>query len=269
MKKLVLILVGVALAAGVLATAGFVYAATEDPPEIETTEDADVFYPRSSMGRRGGRMFDLAGRGDGIMEDFMFPAIAEAFGLEKDQVEAFEKVRDTMQDIKDGLSVDEIQGKMTEAFKSAAGKALDNGAITQDQYDQMLQHMEQRGERDFDPVGGRAMRGGFGFDEFPLRKGGIFQEYMDSALAQALNLSIEELQSMKDDGLNMNDYAVEHGMTIDELQNMMKEIHANALNAAFDDGAITEDQYQMMLERLENSDGRLPFGPGTQGSRGW
>ncbi len=269
MKKLFLIFVGVALAAAVLATAGFVYAATEDPPETETTEDADIFTPRGFMGRRDSRMFGLAGGGDGIMGDYMFPSIAEAFGLNEDQVEAFEKVRDTMQGIRDGFSFDEIQAKMKGAFTSAAGKALDDGAITRDQYDQMLQNMEQRGERDFGPLDRRGMRPGFGFDEFPLRGGGIIQEYMDSAMAQALNLSIEELQSMKDDGLNMNDYAVEHGMTVEELQNMMKEIHTSALNAAFDDGAITEDQYQMMLERLENSDGRLPFGPGTQGSRGW
>lgn len=268
MKKLFLILVGMALAVGVLATVGFVYAATEDPPEAETTEDNDVYNPRVFMGRRGVHKFGFPVGGEGILHDYMFPAIAEAFGLSGDQVAAFEKVRETMQGIKDELSLDEIQVKMKNAFTTAAGDALDDEAITQEQYDQMLERMEQMDGREFGPMGGRGMRGGFGFDGFAERDGGMIQEYVDSALAAALNVSFEELQTMKENGLNLNDYAVENGLTVEELQNLMKEVHTNAIQAAFDDGAITADQFEMMMERLENSDGRLPFGPGFKGSRG-
>jgi len=268
MKKLFLILVGVALAAGILATAGLVYAATENPPDTETTEETDAYPPRYFMGRRGGGLFGFSGRGDGVLSDYMLPAIAEAFGLNADQTAAFEKVKETIQGIKDELFLDEIQAKMTEAFTSAASAALEDGTITQDQYDQMLERREQMDGREFGPRGGRGMRGGFGPGGFAGREGGVFQEYLDSALAAALDMSLDEFQTMKEDGFNLKDYAVENDMTVEALQNLMKEVHTNAIQAAFDAGAITEDQYNLMMEGLENSDGRLPFGPGFRGQRG-
>jgi hypothetical protein len=269
MKKIFLILVGIALTVGVLTTAGFVYAATDDPPETEPTEDNDTNFHRGFMGRRGG--FGFLGRGEGILHDYMFPAIAEIFGLSDDQVEAFENVRGTMQDIKDELSSDEIQVKMKEAFTSAASDALDDEAITQDQYDQMLERMEQAGNRGFGSKGRRRGPGGFGFDSALTRGSGMFQEYVEPALAAALDVSLDELQKMKEDGLNLHDYAVENGVTVEELENLMLEVHTTAIQAAFDDGAITEDQYDMMKEQLENSGGRIPFGPGFRGQRcpGW
>jgi hypothetical protein len=271
MKKFFLILVGMVLAVGVLATAGFVYAATDDPPETEPTEDNDTFFHRGFMGRRGGFKSGFLGRGEGILHDYMFPAIAEIFGLSEDQVEAFENVQETMKGIRDDLSPDEIQANMKEAFTSAANDALKDEAITQEQYDQMLERMEQMGNRGFGSMGRRGLPGGFRFDGARTRGSGMFQEYIEPALAAALNVSLDELQTMKEDGLNLNDYAVENGMTVEELQNLMVEVHTTAIQAAFDDGAITEDQYDMMKEHLENSDGRLPFGPGFKGQRhpGW
>jgi hypothetical protein len=73
---------------------------------------------------------------------------------------------------------------------------------------------------------------------------------------------------MKENGLNLRDYAEENDLTVEELHDLMKEVHTRAIQAAFEDEAITEDQYEMMMERLENSDGRLPFGPGFRGPRG-
>ncbi len=269
MKKLFFILIGVALATGILVTAGLVYAATDNPPETETSNNTEVLPPPRFMGRRGGGLFGFRGRDEGLLSDYMFPAIAETFGLTDDQIAAFDKVRETMQNIKDELSFDEIQAKMKEAFTSAASDALDDEVITQDQYDQMLERFEQMEGRGFGPMGGRGMRGGFGFEGFPTRGDGFLQEYLDNALADALNVSPNELQTMKEGGLNLRDYADENEMTVEELADLMKEVHTKAIQAAFDDGAITKDQYDMMMERLENSDGRLPFGPGFKGPRGF
>lgn len=268
MKKIFFILVGVALAVGILAAAGFVYAATDDPPETETTEDTEGFPHRGFMGRRGRGGFGFFGKGDGMLGDYMFPAIAKAFGLTEDQVSAFDTVRETMQNIKDELSVDEIHAMMGEAFASAAADALDDEVITEDQYELMLERFEQMEGRPFGPPGGPGMRGGFGFDEFPARGDGLIMEYIDAALADVLDVSPDELQSMKENGLNLRDYAEENDLTVEELHDLMKEVHTRAIQAAFEDDAITEDQYEMMMERLENSDGRLPFGPGFREPRG-
>jgi hypothetical protein len=268
MKKVFFILVGVALALGILATAGFVYAATDDPPETETPEKTEGFPHRDFMGRRGRGGFGFFGKGDGILGDYIFPAIAEAFGLTDGQVAAFDTVRETLQNIKDELSIDEIHTKTGEAFASAAADALEDEVITSDQYEQMLERFEQMEGHEFGPLGGPGMRGGFGVEGFPTRGDGWIMKYLDAALADVLNVSPDELQTMKENGLNLRDYAEDNELTAEELHDLMKEIHTRAIQAAFEDDAITEDQYEMMMERLENSDGRLPFGPGFRGPRG-
>jgi 2-oxoglutarate dehydrogenase complex dehydrogenase (E1) component-like enzyme len=87
-------------------------------------------------------------------------------------------------------------------------------------------------------------------------------EYMEAALAEALGLSVEEFQALKaDEGFNIADYAVEQDMTVAELQEWLQEVYTNAIQIALEDGAITQDQADSLLENLENFDGRLPFGP--------
>lgn len=255
MKKLLLILVGVALVVGVLATAGYVYAQNEDNPDAE-----DATWPGFKRGR-GGFWF---GFGDGgILGEYMFPAIAEAFGFSDDQVEAFEKVKETISGIKSELSIEEVQEKMDAAFESALGAAVNDGAITQEEADQMLERREFFGGRGF--MGRRGVGRGF-----PLlgREGGLLHDYVEAALAEALDVSVEELQSMKNDGLNLRDYAEEQGMTEEELRDMMVEIHTNAINAALADEVITKTQAEWLLDHVENVGIRLPFGPGVRGPRG-
>jgi hypothetical protein len=270
MKKLFLILVGVALAGSIFAAAGLVYAAAQDPPEANPTDEAGDEFSPGFFGRRG-RPGGSWGWGEGLLGDYMIPALAEAFDLSDDQISAFQKVRETIQAIRDQFTTDEIHTKMQESLTEAAGNALADEVITQDQYSAMLERMEKMGEGQFGSMGGRGMRGGFGVDEIPARDGGIIQEYLDSAMAEALDISLEDLQTMKEEGLNLNDYAVEKGLTVEELQNLIKSVHLNAIQAAFDDNAITEEQYQLLMERVESSEGRLPFGPGGKGPRrpGW
>jgi hypothetical protein len=281
MKKLLLILAGVILAVGVLGAAGYAFAQTGDTPEVETTNKGENGDFPGIAGKRGGRWFGFD-RGEGLLSDYMFPEMARIFGLSDDQVAAFEKVKETMQGIKDAYTFDEIREMMKEAFTSAIDAAVADDAITQEEADQMLERMEQLGERDSSPFGGRGMRGngkfpGFNLEnrgmrgEFPRsgfagRGEGILGEYMQAALADALDLSVEELQALKSEGgFNLADYAVDQGMTVEELQDMMQGVYTNAINAALEDEAITQDQADRMLELLENYGGRMPFHPGFHG----
>jgi hypothetical protein len=271
MKKLSLILIGVAMTVGVLATAGLVYAAVGNPTGTQTSDEMP-FGPRMMPGSDfpgmfGGRSVGFLGNDwEGPLSDYMLPAIAGAFGLNNDQVDAFQVVKDTITSIKGDLTRDEIQQKMKEAIASAIDQALAEGAITQDEADQMLAKNEQSGERP--PMvnfGGRGMRGDFPFGG---REAGIFQQYMEPALAEALGVSVEELQSMKKEGLNLKDYAEEQGLTDEELHNLMVEVYTNALNAAVKDGAITQEQADRLLEAIQNFEGRIPFDLGFRAPRG-
>jgi hypothetical protein len=270
MKKLTLILIGVALTVGVLATAGLVYAAVGKPTENQAPDEMP-FGPRTMPGSEFPGMMGWLGFGslgndwEGPLSDYMLPAIADSFGLSDDQVDAFQIVKDTMTSIKGDLTTDEIQQKMKEAITSAIDQALADDAITQDEADQMLAQIEQPGERPMVNFGGRGVRG---ISPFGGREAGIFQKYMEPALAEALGVSVEELQSMKKEGLNLKDYADEQGMTDEELNEMMVEVYTNAINAALKDGAITQEQADGLLKAIQNFDGRLPFDLGFRAPRG-
>ena len=87
-------------------------------------------------------------------------------------------------------------------------------------------------------------------------------QYLEAAFAEALGLTVEEFQALKaDEGFNIAEYAEEQNMTQEELKQWMIEIHTNAINAALEDDAITQDQADALLEQLENLPGRLPFMP--------
>jgi len=144
---------------------------------------------------------------------------------------------------------------MESAITNAVEAALEDGAITQEEAERMLERMEQRGERRFP-------------GPLPENRGELLHEYMEPALADALGISVEEFQSMKEDGLNLKDYADEQGWTDEQLKDIVSSAFTDAINAALEDDAITQEQADWLFENLEKSDGRLPFGNGSRGRRG-
>lgn len=270
MKKLILILVGVVLTIGVLGAAGYVYAQVEDNSDTSEAEETPEFpFGRVGMPRGRGMMpggpgldllgpVDLFGADDnGPLHEYLFPAMAKAFGLTEAQVEAFQVVRDTVQGIKDDLSADEVRDTLQQAYNNAIDAALEDVAITQEEADQLRARVDQMVDR--------RLPGGFPLD--PSR-GELLHEYMEPALADALGVSVEELQAMKEDGLNLKDYADEQGWSDEELKDFIAGVYKDAIDAALKDEAITQNQADKLLEQLENFDGRLPFGM-PRGPRGW
>lgn len=281
MKKLLLILVGVGLTVGVLGVAGYAYAQTDDPPHVDSTSEFDNDGFPGFDGKRGGRWFGFD-RGEGLLSGYIFPEMARIFGLSDDQVAAFENVKETMQGIKDTYTFEEIREMMKEAFSASIDAALADDAITQEEANQMLERMEQFGERDYSRFGGRDMRGdgeipGFDFGNrgmrgrtprfgFTGRGDGVLGEYMEAALADALGLSVEEFQALKaEEGFNLADYAVDEDMTVEEMQVMMQDVYTSAINAALADETITQEQADQMLKLLSNFSGRMLFHPGFPG----
>jgi len=260
MKKLLYILVGVGLTVGALATAGFVYAQSNGP-DVDTPREMP-FEPGSRGVRKSPDMFGGMGFGDGLLSEYLLPALADTFGFTENQVDAFQVVKDTIQDLRDNFTVEEIREKMQAAFSKAVEGAVADGVITQEQADQMLERLQQFGDRDINRFDGRGMDGGFPQDGVPFggRDGGILSEYMDEALAEVLGVSVGDLQEMKEDGFNLKDYADENGISTEELAEMMVEINTNAVNLALEDGAITQEQADMMLDAAGKFGARMPFG---------
>jgi hypothetical protein len=285
MKKLLLIGVGFVLAVALFGVAGFAFAQvqqsglmqTQDTPEPLPTVDPEFPDGLSgwSRGFHGGRLgdwmnpvpggmmdFDLVEGEGGPLHDYLWPALAEAFDLTDEQVEAFEIVRETTQGIREDLTPEEIGDAMQGAMSAAIENALADGAITEEQAESWLERVEQMDHfAPGMPFGGRGRMGNYrqGFPrgvEFG-RQMMVNHEYLDAAIAEALDISVEELEEIKtEQGLNLKAYADEQGLSEEDFAAFRLEIFRNAVNMALVDGAITQEQADWVLERLENNEGR-------------
>lgn len=141
-----------------------------------TQEQADLMLERAGTFGRHGRSFGGAkpfGRGSGnLLGDLdMNAVIADSLGITVDELEAFQADGLRLTDIADELGVEmsEVETAVQAAFEAAVGQAVEDGTLTQNQADQLL----ERGGRGFSRGGRGGFRGGphGGFDNNPLGNG--------------------------------------------------------------------------------------------------
>jgi hypothetical protein len=284
MKKLLLIGVGFVLAIAIFSIAGYAYAQRIYPEILHSQIDTEIDwadspeFPYDHNGERGvyreaivedifphyGGMldFDVDGEENGILRDYLWSALAEAFNMTDDQIEAFEIVRETILGIRQGFSQEEIQDIIKQAMVIAVENAQTDGAITAEQAERWLEHIDQM-ER-IAPGMPFYGRGRFGRYRQGFVKGVQFgrqvalnQEYLDAAIADVLEISVHDLQEIKiEQGFNLKAYADEQGLNDTELAALRVEIFSNAINLALQDGAISQQQADWLMERLENIESR-------------
>lgn len=93
----------------------------------------------------------------------------------------------------------------------------------------------QRGGR----MGGRMMNSGTG----------IMQEYMESALANGLGISVAELEERHTKGETFWEISQEKGFTQEEAAQLMLDARSAALNQMVEEGVITQEQADWMKQR--------------------
>ncbi len=151
MKKILLVGAIVLVALAALGVAGFAYAQSQTPPtpEFPFGPDAEGWHGgrRGMMGawRAGGAWEDGI---HGPMHEYMLNAIAEALGLEPQELQVYHDEGKTPWDVaqEQGLSEEEFRELMFEARKKALEQAAADGVITQEQADWMLERMNQMWE---------------------------------------------------------------------------------------------------------------------------
>jgi len=84
---------------------------------------------------------------------------------------------------------------------------------------------------------------------------GPMHEYMISALAQAFNLTPEELEARHTAGETMWDIAAAQGFTQEQFVETMLQARTTALSQAVDEGVITQEQADWMLARMNRMGG--------------
>ncbi len=94
-----------------------------------------------------------------------------------------------------------------------------------------------------------------------LRGQGIMHDYMISAFASAVGLTVDEVNTRLSNGETPQEIALAQGKTAADLPALWQQVRQDALKAAVAAGVITQAQADVMLEHMNNYSGE-GFGPG-------
>lgn len=278
------VLLGVA-GALVLLLGGVGIAYAQDP---EPATDGVPFFGGGYFAGRGafrGRPFEGSPLGEGRFgggpAHGLVDVTAEVTDLTHDEVVAALEDGQTLAEIArgEGMEPETVVSAAAEEARSRMEAAVDNGRLSQEQMEQSLERLteglSERLDQPFEPGG--PMGGLFG--QF---RGGFWTMY--DAVADALELEPDELFAELHDGKTVGDVAEEQGVELDDVRNAVEDARVEARTAAIEqaveDGRMTQEQADWMIEGLE--EGFMPggqgpglgrnFGPGSGGcgrGKGW
>ena len=136
-----------------------------------------------------------------------------------------------------GITTDELQAAREEANEAAIAQAVEEGLITQEQADEMLRR--------------RTLR----------------EDYLDRAalLAEALGMTVEELEDAYAEGQTLSDLLEAQGLDAATVRDRLEEAHEAALEQAVADGVLTQDEADEMQFGFGRG-GMTPGGLGTPGA---
>jgi hypothetical protein len=119
-----------------------------------------------------------------------------------------------------GISVDELEAARLEANQAAIDLAIEEGLLTEDEAALMYARL--------------------------LVKDGIDPQALS---AEALGMSTEELQTALDDGQTMQDLLTENELSPAAYREAYQVAYENALQALVDQGVITAEQAELLLDQ--------------------
>jgi hypothetical protein len=93
------------------------------------------------------------------------------------------------------------------------------------------------------------------------RGAGIMHDDMISAFADAVDLTVDEVNTRLESGETIREIAIAQGFTEEQLPDLVTQVRQAALDKAVADGDITQAQADLMLEHMNEYIGE-GFGPG-------
>jgi len=249
MKKtsIAVALVGaLALAVGV---SGFAYAQDNQPPTFPF-EHAGSFAHGGRFAARSQDKMD-----GGFLAAYMHDALANALGMTPEELTALHESGNTIQTLLQdrGLTFEAFRAEMDDIRAVALAAAEADGMVPQEQAGMMIDRADRQGGFSRQDGAGRSSKSMPG-----LLDQEVMAPYMHTALAGILGVSVAELDALHDSGDTIHTFLDASGQTFEEFGTLLLDARASAIAAALADGVITQEQADLMLDRLVNFDGIGP-----------
>lgn len=222
---------------------GMVFA-QDDPPEPPA--EGEELGPWKWGHRHGDRMGFW-----GFKDEEIRTSLANALGLTLEEFDEAIASGETLAGLAEanGVNFEELRVVMDELFEEALANAVQEEKITQEQADQILE--------------GRAVKRAV--------SDAIDRDDHHAALAEALDLTVEEFEAAISSGERLSTLAEAAGVSMEELGEILMSFRSEAIAQALAEGKITQEQADEMLERMELGGGRYGgkfgghHGPGCEG----
>lgn len=141
-----------------------------------------------------------------------------------------------------GITVEELNAARQAAKESVLQQLVADGTITQAQADAIL---SGDGLRSIGPL--------------------MLHEEMQAVIADALGITVAELEAAHAEGKRLPELAAELGVALEDVQTAVQAAHEAAILQAVADGLITQEQADWMLQRHNNGMGMGMPGGGPRG----
>jgi len=214
-----------------------------------SAQDDDGTLP-NIFGRGRGRMGGYL-NGGLVDQDAMHEAIADALGISAEELDAAQAEGTSLFALADELGADmtAVREAMESVRQAAIDQAVADGVISQEQAEQFG---NGRGPWRHGPAGPF-------YGEGPGMNL-VDADVMHAAIADALGISVEELDAARAEGTSLVALAEELGVEIETVREAMEAVREDAINQALADGVITEEQAEWLLSRPAVGQGNGPLG---------
>lgn len=254
--------IGIATLVVVVAAFGFtaLVSAQEGTPPAGGDGGRHLGQPRSGQGQGPkGWMSEYS--------DELQAAKAEALGLSVEELDAAKAEGKKLDEIaaEQGVAIEDLQAAMQSAQADILAQAVADGALTQEEADKIAEHMANGRGRGHGSRGKRQGRGGP-----EISNPGWIKDYQDdlqSALANVLGLSVEELDAARTEGVKLGEIAAEQGVELEDVKAAMQSAYEDVLAQAVADGALTQEEADAIAEHKAEGNGRCGGHNGPRGNR--
>jgi hypothetical protein len=90
---------------------------------------------------------------------------------------------------------------------------------------------------------------------------GLLHGYVISAFANAVGLTVDQVNNRLADGETLRDIAIAQGTAVADLPALANQVYKDALDQAVADGVLTQAQADNLVQKMNNNPG-FGFGPG-------